>query len=139
MGDHANDQAKVLLRPQGQSGWPLAHSGSRTIAGIEEVVKGEAGLAIVNPSSALTVAIRGHAPFTEPQPVAPIAVIPSLDLCLFGAEQRTGVERFVLEEGDYLSEGIHIIVVALGLFAVPESPFRCAAPASRRPGNWAKA
>ncbi len=91
MRDQPNMQAKVLLRPQGESDWPLALSGSSTIAGIEEVVKGEADLAIVNPSSALTVAYRGNAPFTEPQPVLPIAVIPSLDLCLFAVKADTGL------------------------------------------------
>ena len=96
MADHGNDQAKILLRPQGESGWPLALSGSSTIAGINEVVAGEAGLAIVNPSSALTVAVRGNPPFTEPQPVAPIAVIPSLDLCLFVVASETGL-RYVEE------------------------------------------
>jgi TctA family transporter len=49
-----------------------------------------------------------------------MACVLGLAITTIGAEQRTGVERFVLEEGDYLSEGIHIIVVALGLFAVPE-------------------
>ena len=49
-----------------------------------------------------------------------MACVFGLAITLIGAEQRTGIERFVLEEGDYLSEGIHIIVVALGLFAVPE-------------------
>ncbi len=91
MADQPNNQAKVLLRPQGESGWPLALSGSSTIAGIEEVVKGEADLAIVNPSSALTVAHRGNAPFTAPQPVAVIAVIPSRDLCLFVVGSDTGL------------------------------------------------
>lgn len=93
MKDHPNDQAKVLLRPQGESGWPLALSGSGTIAGVHEVVDGEAALAIVNPSSALTVAHRGNAPFTEPQPVLPIAVIPSLDLCLFVVASDTGLTQ----------------------------------------------
>jgi TctA family transporter len=49
-----------------------------------------------------------------------MAAVFGLAVTTIGVEQRTGVERFVLEEGDYLSEGIHIIVVALGLFAVPE-------------------
>jgi len=49
-----------------------------------------------------------------------LAAVLGLAITTIGAEQRTGVERFVLEEGDYLSEGIHIIVIALGLFAVPE-------------------
>jgi TRAP-type uncharacterized transport system substrate-binding protein len=91
MKDQPNSQAKVLLRPQGESDWPLALSGSSTIAGIDEVVKGEAALAIVNPSSALNVACRGNPPFTEPQPVLPIAVIPSLDLCLFVVSSDTGL------------------------------------------------
>ena len=49
-----------------------------------------------------------------------MACVLGLAITTIGAEQRTGVERFVLEEGDYLSEGIHIIICALGLFAVPE-------------------
>jgi TctA family transporter len=49
-----------------------------------------------------------------------MAAVLGLAMTTIGSEQRTGVERFLLEEGDYLSEGIHIIVVALGLFAVPE-------------------
>lgn len=91
MKDEPNNQAKVLLRPQGESDWPLALSGSGTIAGVHEVVNGEAQLAIVNPSAALSVAHRGNAPFTEPQPVLPIAVVPSLDLCLFVVAADTGL------------------------------------------------
>ena len=91
MKDQPNNQAKVLLRPQGEDGWALSLFGSSTIAGIEEVVKGEADLAIVNPSSAFNVACRGNPPFTEPQPVAPIAVVPSLDLCLFVVSNDTGL------------------------------------------------
>ncbi len=91
MRDQPNNQAKILLRPQGTDDWPLALSGSGTIAGVKEVVAGEAALAIVNPSSALTVAYRGNAPFTAPQPIAPIAVLPSLDLCLFVVNSDTGL------------------------------------------------
>lgn len=92
MKDQPYNQAKVLLRPQYTEGWPLALFGSGTNAGVEEVVAGESALAITNPAAALSVAYRGNAPFTEPQPVRTIAVIPSLDLCLFMVAADTGLE-----------------------------------------------
>lgn len=90
--DQANGQAKVLLRPQGGGEWPLALFGSSTIEGVTEVVNGEATLAIINPSSALTLAYRGNGPFKTPQPVRTIAVIPSRDLCVFAVSSDTGLK-----------------------------------------------
>ncbi len=49
-----------------------------------------------------------------------LAAVLGLMIATVGTEQRTGIERFVFEEGGYLAEGIHVIIVALGLFAVPE-------------------
>jgi TRAP-type uncharacterized transport system substrate-binding protein len=92
MKDQPYNQAKVLLRPQYTDDWPLALFGSATNAGVEEVVAGTSALAITNPAAALSVAYRGNAPFTEPQPVRTIAVIPSLDLCLFMVAADTGLE-----------------------------------------------
>ncbi|MBT3793595.1 MAG: tripartite tricarboxylate transporter permease [Rhodospirillales bacterium] len=42
-----------------------------------------------------------------------------LAVSLIGTEARTGVERFTFE-GYYLWDGVHIALVGLGLFAVPE-------------------
>jgi hypothetical protein len=87
-------QAKVLLRENGSEGWPLALFASSTNSGIDEVVRGDAALGIVNPSSALTLACNGRGAFRTPQPVLPIAVIPSHDQYLFAVSARTGLTRF---------------------------------------------
>lgn len=89
-------QAKVLLRAQGvePSDWPLRLFGSSTQEGIDAVVSRECALAIVNPSSALTLAYRGSRPFGAPQPVRVVAVLPSQDEFVFAVHPRTGLTRF---------------------------------------------
>jgi len=42
-----------------------------------------------------------------------------LGVALVGTEVRTGIERFTFE-GYYLSNGVHIALVGLGMFAIPE-------------------
>lgn len=85
-------QAKVLLRGTvGVDEWPLALFASATIEGVRAVADRQAALAIVNPSAMLTLAYRGNPPFTAPQPVRTLAVIPSADQCLFVAHPRTGL------------------------------------------------
>jgi TRAP-type uncharacterized transport system substrate-binding protein len=85
-------QAKVLLRDQGQKQWALSLYGSGTMEAIDAVVNREADVAIVNPSAALTLAYRGLPPFKSPQPVRAIAVIPSLDQCVFAVRSATGLQ-----------------------------------------------
>jgi hypothetical protein len=87
-------QAKVLLRPQGPGEWKMALFGSSTIAGAEEVVRGEAALAIVNPVSAVALAVRGKGIFKEKMPIAAIGVIPSFDQYAFAVSKRHGLTRF---------------------------------------------
>jgi TRAP-type uncharacterized transport system substrate-binding protein len=90
--DHPYIQAKVLLRPaRGDKEWRMALFGSSTYEGIEAVASGEADLAITNPSAALSLAYRGTGLFNAPQPVRPIAVIPSYDLSLFGMRSDFGI------------------------------------------------
>lgn len=84
-------QAKVLLREQGSHGWPVALFGSSTHEGIDEVVAGDAVLGIINPSAALTLAHRGTGHYPAPQPVLPIAVIPSFDRYVFAVKRDTGL------------------------------------------------
>jgi len=88
-------QAKVLLKAQGrQSSWALSLFGSGTLEGIDAVIKREADLAIVNPSTLLTLAYRGLGPYPSPQPVRVIAVIPSLDQFVFAVNAKTGLKTF---------------------------------------------
>lgn len=87
-------QAKVLLRLQGQADWELSLFGSSTIEGVDAVVKCDSALAIINPSTALALAHRGLHPFTTPQPVRTIGVIPSLDQYVFAVRPDTGLQTF---------------------------------------------
>jgi TRAP-type uncharacterized transport system substrate-binding protein len=85
-------QAKVLLRQRvGLDDWPVSLFGSATIEGVSAVTAGEATLAMINPSAALTLAYRGEPPFDAPQPVRTLAVIPSHDQCVFVVHPRTGL------------------------------------------------
>lgn len=47
-----------------------------------------------------------------------VAVL-GLAISLIGADMRSGVERFTFE-GLYLIQGVNVIIIALGIFAVPE-------------------
>jgi hypothetical protein len=89
-------QAKVLLREQGAASldWPVRLFGSSTKEGVDAVVARESALAIINPSSALTLAYRGMRPFSAPQPVRAIAVLPSQDELVFAANPKTGLTHF---------------------------------------------
>jgi TRAP-type uncharacterized transport system substrate-binding protein len=92
--DQPMRQARVLLREQGNDGWPLAlHAGS-TLEAIDQVVSGKAQLSMVNPAAILTMAYRGTGPFTAPQPVRVIAVIPSLDQLVFAVRASCPLETF---------------------------------------------
>ncbi len=48
-----------------------------------------------------------------------MAAVLGLGVALVGTEVRTGIERFTFE-GYYLDNGVHIALVGLGMFAVPE-------------------
>lgn len=86
-------QAKVLLRDHGED-WPICLSGQSTMEAVDEVVSGRATLAFTNPSAVLTLAYRGRSPFTTPQPVRAIAVVPSLDQYMFAVKSGTGLVNF---------------------------------------------
>jgi TRAP-type uncharacterized transport system substrate-binding protein len=93
--DQPFKQAKVLLREQGKGpDWPFCLFGTSTIEGIEAVVKREADLAMINPSGPLNLAYRGTGPYSAPQPVRVIAVIPSDDQYVFAVKRETGLTRF---------------------------------------------
>jgi hypothetical protein len=84
-------QAKVLLREQGTDAWPLCLFASSTLEGVEAVVSGEAALAILNPSAALTLAYRGMGRYPTPQPIRAVTVIPSLDQYMFAVRREVGL------------------------------------------------
>jgi hypothetical protein len=85
------NQAKVLLRVQGGSDWPLCLFGTSTIEGVHALVNREADLTIINPAAALGMAVEGRHPFTSPQPVRSIGVIPSQDGFVFAVRPETGL------------------------------------------------
>ena len=92
--DQPLKQTKVLLRAQGTTDWPLCLFGSSTNEGIDAVVAGEAQLAVVNPSAALTLAYRGTGTYRVPQAIRPIAVVPSFDRYVFAVRRETLLTRF---------------------------------------------
>ncbi len=92
--DQPYRQAKVMMRVQGEPAWPLCLFGSSAADGIEEVIRREADLAIVNPAGPLTLAYRGTGPYTRPHPVRTVAVIPSFDQYVFAVKKETGLTSF---------------------------------------------
>lgn len=86
MKDQPLRHAKVLLRQGVDEPWPLALFGSATIEGIEDVVERRSALAMINPSTALRMAYLGTGPFTRPQPVRLLAVLPSADQLVFAVK-----------------------------------------------------
>ena len=54
----------------------------------------EIDLAIINPATVLSVALRGKGIFKEPMPVRAIAVIPSWDQFVFAVRPETGLSSF---------------------------------------------
>jgi TRAP-type uncharacterized transport system substrate-binding protein len=89
-------QARIQLRPQGGGPRSLSLFGSDSPEAIEQVARGEADIAMVNPSAALSLAVRGRGPFQKPLPLRTLAVIPSRDAYVFTVSQQTGLRS--LEE-----------------------------------------
>ena len=89
-------QAKVLLREQGKKDWVLSLYGSGTMESIDAVVNRDADVAIANPSAALMLAHRRHAPYTKPLPVEKMcrdSPETPLDVPLHPAAERFWRER----------------------------------------------
>jgi TRAP-type uncharacterized transport system substrate-binding protein len=73
---------------------PIALDSSSTMAGIDAVVSGRSALAMVNPAAFLTLAYRGAGPWTAPQPVRALCVIPSRDIYACAVTPQAGLSRF---------------------------------------------
>src|SRR5579871_2752207 len=84
-------QARISLLNQGSTTPELCLFGSNAPSVIPEVARGEVQLAIVNPSTILTLAYRGTGRFGEPLPVRTITVLPSHDQFVFALAERTGL------------------------------------------------
>jgi TRAP-type uncharacterized transport system substrate-binding protein len=86
--DRANQPVTIELgRGEG-----LRLASNSTSSAIREVIAKKADVAIVNPSAALLQAYRGLPPFSSPQAVRLLAVIPSQDQFLFAAHRSAGLE-----------------------------------------------
>jgi uncharacterized protein len=83
--------ARVTVSDEEGTKRAITLTGASTNQGIVEVASGKIDLAIINPSSALTVAYRGMGQWKEKQPVRAIAVIPSLDQFVFAVKAETGL------------------------------------------------
>lgn len=90
-------QAKVLLREQASGGeWPLQLFGSSGMEGIQEVANGQAALGTLNPANFLMLAHRGLPPFSTPQPVSVLTMLPSEDQCVLAV--RPGLDMESIED-----------------------------------------
>lgn len=87
-------QARVSLREQGASEWPLNLFASDSPATVREVVEGSVQFAIINPSMMLKLAALGSAPFEAPAPLRSIAVLPSSDHLVLAVKSDTGLSTF---------------------------------------------
>ena len=88
-------QPRVVLR-HGKGGKTATFLGVSTAEGIFAVARREIDLAIINPATVLSVALRGKGIFKEPMPVRAVAVIPSWDQFVFAVRPETGLSS--LEE-----------------------------------------
>lgn len=87
-------QASVLLQGQANGGAPIALTSSSNLESIEAVVTGRSALAMINPAAMLTLAYRGTGPWSTPQPVRAICVIPSPDIYACAVKPETGLRLF---------------------------------------------
>jgi len=88
-------QPRVVLR-HAKGGKTATFLGVSTAEGIFAVARREIDLAIINPATVLSVALRGKGIFKEPMPVRAVAVIPSWDQFVFAVRPETGLSS--LEE-----------------------------------------
>lgn len=84
-------QAMISLREQGAPGWEWSLLASDSPAAMEEVARGAAHFAIINPGGPLAMAVRGTGPFAQPLPLRAITVVPSFDQFVFAVSERTGL------------------------------------------------
>lgn len=83
-------QPRVVLR-HAKGGKAATFLGVSTAEGIFAVARREIDLAIINPATVLSVALRGKGIFKEPMPVRAVAVIPSWDQFVFAVRPETGL------------------------------------------------
>jgi len=83
-------QPRVVLR-HAHGGKAATFLGVSTAEGIFAVASREVDLAMINPATVLSVALRGRGIFKEPMPVRAIAVIPSWDQFVFAVRPETGL------------------------------------------------
>jgi uncharacterized protein len=86
-------QPRVVLR-HAHGGKTATFLGVSTAEGIFAVASREIDLAIINPATVLSVALRGKGIFKQPMPVRAIAVIPSWDQFVFAVRPETGLSCF---------------------------------------------
>jgi hypothetical protein len=87
-------QTRVLLKGPGSEGRPVALDSSSNMDGIADVVAGRETLSMINPAAVLTLAYRGTGPWTAPQPVRTVCVIPSRDIYACAVIPDAGLRLF---------------------------------------------
>lgn len=89
--DWPQKQARISLRDQGGGGELFSLYASDAPGSVDDVVRGDAQIGIVNPSAVLALAFQGKGPFHEPMPVRVITVLPQVDQCGFAVVPSAGL------------------------------------------------
>ena len=87
-----HNQVQVTFKDQGADTWGAALFSSGSPDAIGRVASGDLQLAIINPSTVLSLAVRGRGPFQEPLPLRAITVIGSYDQLAFAVAEGTGLK-----------------------------------------------
>jgi hypothetical protein len=88
-------KTSVMLKGHGgDDGVSVVLDSTSTMDGIDAVVSGRSTLAMINPAAFLTLAYRGKGPWTVPQPVRALCVIPSRDIYACAVTPETGLRHF---------------------------------------------
>jgi hypothetical protein len=113
-------QARVSLRRQGDSGWPLTLLASDSPDVMEDVAEGSVTAAIVNPSVLLGLARKGIPPFRGAMPLCALAVIPSGDQLAVAVWPETGLSALAevrdrryplrLSVRGQRDHGVHVVI-----------------------------
>ena len=89
--DWPERQARLTLREQGADSGGFSLFGSASPDTIAQVASGDLDVAMLNPGVLLTMAYRGIGPFTAPQPLRAITVLPAYDQLAFAVSESTGL------------------------------------------------
>ena len=86
------NSVRLVMRRQGaRNPWDYTLFATDTLSVIDEVVRGDVLLGILNPAEPLSMAVKGTGPYPEPLPLRVITTLPTWDQFGFAVAERTGI------------------------------------------------